>query len=187
MQDVGVLPIVLAGVGYIDTLRRFIAVEGAIGAEPSAPLRLTVLACRIEEDVLRVAARLRLANAERDRMLAGLAAARLLDPPPDVRRARLALYRAGSTAYRDGVLLAAAWSTAGVPAARWGELFTLPARWTAPQFPLSGRDIVGQGAQPSPAVGALLRELETWWIDHDFQPDEGALRQRLQQVMADHD
>jgi poly(A) polymerase len=186
MQDVGVLPIVLGGVGYIETLRRFVAIEDAMAAEPSAALRLAALACRIEEDALRIAGRLRLANAERDRMLAALTAARHFDPPPDTRGARLTLYRAGSTAYRDGVLLAAAWSAAELPAAGWDELFTLPDRWTAPQFPLSGRDIVGQGAQPSPAVGALLRELETWWIDHDFQPDEGALRRRLQQVMADH-
>ena len=133
---------------------------------------------------MRVAARLRLSNAERDEMLAALAAARRLLPPPNAHGARFALYRDGAAAYRDGVLLAAAWSGAAPQSARWRGLFTLPERWTAPRFPISGRDVVGEGAQPSPAVGALLRDLEAWWIEHDFQPDEKALRRRLQEVMA---
>jgi hypothetical protein len=31
----------------------------------------------------------------------------------------------------------------------------------------------------------MLRDVEAWWISRDFQPDEAALRRRLQQVMAE--
>jgi tRNA nucleotidyltransferase/poly(A) polymerase len=184
MQDVGVLPIVLAGIGYIATFERLVAFELAVGTEPQATLRLAALACRIEEDVARVAARLRLSNAERDRMLQALAAARDLLPVSHVRDARVALYRHGPVAYRDGVALAAVWSAGAPDAARWRKLWALPDEWTAPTFPLSGRDVIGQGTAPSPAVGEALRAVEAWWIEHDFAPDEAALRRHLDKVLA---
>ena len=130
----------------------------------------------------RITERLRLANAERDRMLATLAAARTFNPFPDERAARRALYALGVQAFRDGVFHGFAWSTAP-PGPAWKDLYHLPDRWTAPVFPLGGRDVIGEGTR-GPAVGVLLRAVEAWWIDQDFAPDEQALRARLQQMMA---
>ncbi len=185
MQEAGVLPVVLGGVGYTATLARVVAFEAALGRAPSLVARLTALACRIAEDALRVAQRLRLTNAERDAMLAALAAAPVFDPLPSARAARRALYAHGEAAYRDGVALAFAWGVAVPDDTRWRELATLPDRWTSPKFPLGGRDVLGQGASPSPAVGAVLKSVERWWIEQDFGPDETALRRRLQQLIAE--
>jgi hypothetical protein len=44
--------------------------------------------------------------------------------------------------------------------------------------------VIGRGTEPSPVVGALLREVEAWWIEQDFAPDEAALRRRLQHAIA---
>ncbi len=78
-----------------------------------------------------------------------------------------------------------AFAHAGITDTRaWRDLATLPDTWTAPKFPLSGRDIVGSGMPPGPAVGAALRAVEDWWIAEDFAPGEAALRSRLQQAMA---
>jgi hypothetical protein len=142
---------------------------------------MAALACRVEEDVARIAERLRLGNAERDRMIAALAAARSLRRPPPPRAARRLLYVHGLEAYRDGIAYAFAWS--GADESTWRELVTLPGRWTVPKFPLGGRDVV-QGGVRGPAVGELLRAVEAWWIEQDFAPDETALRARLQQMMA---
>ena len=43
--------------------------------------------------------------------------------------------------------------------------------------------IVASGVS-GPAVGAMLREVEAWWIDQDFAPDGATLRARLQQTIA---
>jgi len=185
MQEVGVLPVVLAGMGDLAPFVRMVRFEAEVGLEPAAPRRLAALACRVEEDVVRIVERLRLTNAERDRMAAALAAARAVIPPPGDRHARRALYRHGAAAYRDGVALAFAWSDAPVGEARWRELATLPDRWAAPSFPLAGRDVVGMGGAPGPGVGVVLRAVEAWWIEHDFAPDETALRTRLQQLLAE--
>jgi tRNA nucleotidyltransferase/poly(A) polymerase len=184
-QDAGILPIVLGGVGYVAALRRLQAFETALGLAASVPLRLAAIGCRIVEDALRLTERLRLSNSERDRMEA---ATRSIDEflrRPDARAARQALYRIGdANIYRDAVALAFAWSGDAAEDAYWRELFTLPERWTAPSFPLGGRDVVGGTTIRGPQVGTLLKAIEAWWIDNDFAPDEAALRARLQQMVA---
>jgi poly(A) polymerase len=182
MQESGILPIVLGGIGYLAEFARVVSVEVAAGATPSAATRLAALACRVEEDVARVSARLRLANVERDRMSVALDVARGFTPFPDARAARRLLYRARAQAFRDAVAYAFAWSMTP-PGPAWRELYHLPDRWTPPIFPLGGRDIIG-GAVRGPAVGELLRAVEAWWIEQDFVPDEMALRARLQQMIA---
>ena len=184
MQDSGILGVVLAGVGYIGQFARFVRFETEVGAAPQVAPRLAALAARIVEDVERITHRLRLTNAERDRMLAALAAEKALHPLPGPRGARAGLYRLGAAAWRDGLGLAFATGAGGLEDAVWKTLHDLPDNWPVPRFPLSGRDIVGRMMPSGPAIGAVLRSVEAWWIAQDFAPDEAQLRARLQQEMA---
>jgi poly(A) polymerase len=183
MQDAGILPIVLGGVAYIGPLRRLAAFEAASGLTAAVPLRLAAFGCRIEEDVLRLAERFRLANTERDRMLRAVAAIDGFLTLPDERSARRRLYELGDETYRDAVALAFAWGEATPDDRSWHDLFTLPDRWRAPSFPLGGRDVLSATPLRGPSVGAALRSVEAWWIDKDFAPDERELRARLQQMV----
>jgi poly(A) polymerase len=54
--------------------------------------------------------------------------------------------------------------------------------WSPPRFPLGGADALAAGVPLGPEVGRLLREVEAWWIEHDF-PETGAL-ERLQALAA---
>ena len=184
MQETGILPVVLGGVGYVVALQRLEVFEGVYDVALSEPLRLAALGCRIEEDVLRIVERMRLPNAERDRMLAAVQAAGTLRHRPDGRTARRLLYRLGREAYGDGVALGFAWSGDSAGDRVWRDLQDLPQRWQAPSFPLSGRDIVGQSKLQGRAIGALLEQLESWWINGDFAADEATLRHRLQQMIV---
>ncbi|MCW5697625.1 MAG: CCA tRNA nucleotidyltransferase [Bauldia sp.] len=182
MQDAGVLPIVLGGVAYPGALRRLVALEAATRQAPAVPLRLAALACRIAEDVWRLADRFRLSNAERDAMLAAVDGARHFIEPPAEREARILLYRLGPAGYSGAVALAAAWGSGPVDA--WRDSASLPARWTAPVFPLSGRDLIAAGLRPGPELGAILKDLESWWITEDFAPEKSVLLNRFQQRIA---
>lgn len=184
MQETGILGVVLGGVGYLGALGRLMAFEQAAGDPPAIALRLAALACRVEEDAERLAARLRLSNAERDRMSAGLVAGRRFAILPNPAAARRLLYGLGVEAYRDGVALAAAWGRGPPDDASALDLHGLAERWPPPRFPLGGRDLMSAGIPAGPAVGDALRKLEAWWIDQDFAPDELALRARLQQMVA---
>jgi poly(A) polymerase len=184
MQETGILGIVLAGVGYLAQFARLERFERTVAAKATVPLRLAALSASVAEDVERVTGRLRLTNAERDRMHAALAAHSAFRPLPGARAARASLYRLHPEAWRDGLALAFTESTAAPEEPVWKALHELPDHWTIPHFPLSGRDVVGMATPSGPAVGALLRSVEAWWIAQDFAPDERALRSRLQQETA---
>jgi poly(A) polymerase len=184
MQDSGILPVVLGGVGYLGRFRKLADTETAVGVEPVFARRLAALGCRIEEDVARLAHRMRLSNQERLRMGTALAAARIVRLDLGEREARAVLYRLGTDAFRDGLLLAAA--ECGEPDSRIQRLHELPDRWTAPEFPVDGSAVMAAGVPAGPAVGEFLRRLESWWIERDFQPDVAALREELRRLAAAH-
>jgi tRNA nucleotidyltransferase/poly(A) polymerase len=184
MQDAGILPIVLGGIGYLAPFRRLLEFETATAATATVPLRFAALGCRIDEDVPRLVERMRLTNAERDRMRAAVAVIDGFLARPDRRKARRMLYRLGEQSYRDAVALAFAWGAGAADRSPWRELLALPGAWRAPAFPLAGRDVIAHGQLRGPIVGALIKELEAWWIENDFAPDETALRHRLQQMIA---
>lgn len=182
MQEAGILGVVLGGVGYLAQFGRMVRASTAAKWRVSPATRLAALACRIEEDALRVTERLRLSNAERDRMVATLAVAEKFTPFPDDRGKRRLIYELGEETYRDGVFQGFAWSTTP-PGDTWKAAYHLPDDWKAPKFPLGGRDVTAGGLS-GPAVGEMLRTVEAWWIEQDFAPDETVLRARLQQMMA---
>ena len=183
MQESGILTVVFGGIGYLAAFARLAAFEAGLGARGPASLRLAVLGCRIAEDAARLTEKLRLANEERDRMLAALAAAPRFAVMPEEAVARRLLYRLGAEAYRDGIAVGLAWGAAPPDDPAGRQLMSLPERWPVPAFPLNGRDILGAGARGA-AVGELLRALETWWVEKDFLPDSAALKARLSQTAA---
>lgn len=87
------------------------------------------------------------------------------------------LYRHGVEASVQAVLLAKAQGH-GPPDLpdRLARLRTAP----RPVFPVSGDDLIAAGMAPGPAMGAVLADLEAWWIAQDCTPDRRALLARLQ-------
>ncbi len=180
MQYAGILPIILAGVGYLVRLRRMIEFEREAGLAPSFPRRLAALAVRIAEDEARIAARLRLSNSDRDAIASALEGAD--QDRPVAKEARAAIYRKGRDAFTNGLALAAA--SAGDAITNWVRALKTVSGWEPPAFPLGGADVMKIGIARGPAVGRILKELEDWWIASDFAPDRNDLIARLQQIRA---
>ena len=170
MSNSGVLQIVLGGVGYPETLGRLTALAATVALPVDVALELAALSARIREDAARVADRLRLSNDVRKRMervgeLAARLCADLTEP-----EAKLLLYRSDAATFRGAALLAWAWSDAAGDDEGWRRIAGLPGRWSPPEFPLSGGDLLDLGLSPGPHVGVLLKQVETWWIGEDFRP-----------------
>ncbi len=70
MAESGLLGMVLGGVAFLASFENMIKVEAALGAEPDAVRRLGALGVWVAEDAERLTRRLRLANAESERLLA---------------------------------------------------------------------------------------------------------------------
>ena len=172
-SETGLLVQVLGGVPDLAGFANMAKVEAAAGLAADPVRRLGALGVRIAEDAVRLWQRLRLANAEHDR-LAYMASEWWRLAPGSDHAARTLLYRLGPDHFVDRVLLAWSRSPAGAADRAWHELAGLPAHWTAPAFPLKAADFVQRGVGKGPALGAALRAAEAAWIAADFPGDAAA-------------
>jgi poly(A) polymerase len=183
MVDGGLLQAIFGGVAYTGPFAAMIEAERVLGLTGDAIRRLAALGVAVTEDAKRLAARLRLSNAEARRLdsmghrwwrLAGM----------DEARARQRLYRLGEDDYRDRLMLA--WARAGRDTAspHWRELARLPQRWQAPKFPLKAADFMARGIAEGPALGQALALAEDAWLAADFPLDQSALAALADRTVA---
>jgi tRNA nucleotidyltransferase/poly(A) polymerase len=167
MFDYGLLPGLLGGVPRLARLERLVAIESEAGFVPDAMLRLAALGVFVAEDAERLAARLRLSNAELAVLALG-AGDYAREGLPDESAAKRLLYRLGPIHY--AAYLRIAWADLGAPPDdhAWRAALSLPERWQAPEFPLGGADIMAIGDLKGPEIGATLRRLEAEWVAGGF-------------------
>jgi poly(A) polymerase/tRNA nucleotidyltransferase (CCA-adding enzyme) len=157
MAELGVLPAILPEIAApdIDCLARLVA----LGAPTEPLLRLAALGGAAPG----LAARLKLSSAEA-RALRFLQEAAI--PGVAIDAAGFRRWRAQHGAVALEIQEAALWladardGTAPLRAALRASLHAE----AAPIFPLQGRDLLAEGATPGPALGALLAQLEEFWI-----------------------
>jgi poly(A) polymerase len=183
MGDTGVLEVVLPAAPGLALVAALVDIERALG-ETDPLLRLAALLPQDPAEGVRTAERLRLSNAERDRLEAALAPAPQVTSGLSAPPARAAIYRMGSQAFQDRVKLAWAASGSGGDDAGWRGLLTLGRTWTPPSLPVTGADVLAAGAPKGPAVGEALRGLETWWIAGDFAADRAAALAKLKDLLG---
>jgi poly(A) polymerase/tRNA nucleotidyltransferase (CCA-adding enzyme) len=161
MREAGLLGAVLPEAGSLDPLARLVA----IGA-PSDPL-LRLASLLPPGAVPALATRLRLSGEERVRLGAMIGDAPPVSDKPALLRGWLAGLGAGRA--MEALWLAEARDGVG----RDGLRATVAAM-PAPVFPLLGRDLLGLGLPPGPAVGALLAAVRAWWIEGGAEADRDA-------------
>jgi len=179
MRGEGVLDHFLSQATAVERLARLVAIESAVGLND--PLRRLAAVLHVDGATSRhLAQGLRLSNTERDRLVA--MAEPELDPSPEFDGAarRRALYRIGPATWADLVLLAWADQGGARGDAGWRGLLSAVDGWCRPKFPLSGGDVRRLGIAEGEAVGALLRELEAWWIAGDFAAGRDACLAELE-------
>jgi poly(A) polymerase len=178
MAESGLLVPVLGGVPDLAGFENMAKVEAAAGMQADAVQRLGALGARIPEDAERLWQRLRLSNAEHER-LSSMSDAWWRVSPGNEKEARALLYRLGPLSFVDRVLLA--WARSWEQTSRaehdkaWRAVAMLAEHWTAPVFPLKAADFIKRGVVPGPALGAALHEAEEAWIAADFPSDGEAI------------
>ncbi|MGI3899538.1 MAG: CCA tRNA nucleotidyltransferase [Janthinobacterium lividum] len=163
LDTAGLLQQILRGPADVVRMGRM-----AAAGEADPVLRLLALAARDPDDVERLRHGLRLSNAERDRMLAVLAAAAALSGPPDRRNILDLLFTQGREAARDGLTLARAKAGDGPG---WAEALERIDTEPVPSMPFSGRDLLPRGLK-GPAVGEALARFRAAYREAGFPEDE---------------
>jgi poly(A) polymerase len=174
MTEAGLLGAVLGGVPLLASYENTAKAEAASGLAADAVRRLGALGVYVAEDAERLSERLRLSNAEAERLKA-LDRWWRVAPADGNHSARALLYRIGPESFVDRVLISWSRSRAGAADPTWRALARLPQLWTAPVFPLKAADLMSRGLAAGPALGAALRLAEELWIEADFPSDRAAL------------
>jgi poly(A) polymerase len=183
MAQTSVLSVVLPGASDLTRFERLVEIEAEQLFECEPALRLAALLPDDQVAAGRLAERLRLSNADRDRIVAALSPTPKLKSWMSPREIRREVYRAGKTAFRDRAKLAWAASAGTAAVMQWRGMIALAEGWEPPAFPLSGDDVLKAGAPKGPLVGQVLREVEDWWIDHDFIDDKLSAIEKLKAVV----
>src|SRR6185312_511405 len=181
MSETGLLVVLLGGVPFLASYSNLVKAEAAAGL-PKDPIRhLAALGVFVAEDADRLRERLRLANAEHERL--GSIGDRWwrISPEAGEQAVKALLYRIGAERFRDRVLVALARSQAKDNDKTWLSLLSLPARWTVPEFPLSAKDFIERGIAKGPALGAAIARAENAWIAAGFPAEKAKL-----DAIADH-
>jgi poly(A) polymerase len=129
-----------------------------------------------------VADRLRLSNAVRARLTAALGTGERIVSWMSPKEARRAVYRLGVQPFCDRVLLAWAASDRRAATIQWRALIPVAQSWPRPSLPLTGAEVMAAGVPEGPLVGEVMREVEAWWVDHDFTDDKLSLVEQLKAV-----
>ena len=58
--------------------------------------------------------------------------------------------------------------------------------WEAPEFPVTGEDVLEQGLDSGPKVGKVLEDVEKWWIAGDFKANREETLAQLSIVASAH-
>jgi len=175
MTEAGLLDRVLGGVPLLASCANTVKLEAALALTPDPVRRLGAIAVSVGEDAERLRERLRLANAEYERLASIADGWWHISAALGEGGGQALLYRLGPEPFVDRVLVAWARSPQGVADQHWRSLMTLPQRWAVPVFPLKAADFMSRGVEKGPRLGAAMRAAEAAWIAEGFPVDAVAV------------
>lgn len=193
MRHAHVLDVILPEATDIGTLRTasWLETRGIVlpGLQADPVRRLGALLGGTSE-IGTVSARLRLSNRESARLGGMLKVLPAMKLPNDRAATRRLMHKMGAESVADAALVS--W------ARRLSEIGKLPSKestarreqletafsWKAPVLPIDGTDVQSIGIPHGPKVGSILRAVEDWWAEDDFEADRDACLEKMRSVAA---
>ena len=151
-------------------LEALVAAEGAARVVPDGLRRLAALLPENPALAAEIAARLKLSNAGKGRLVHAAARSAVPEDP------RALAYSIGAEATLDRLLL-----TGDPRAAQWAGPLS---HYTRPRLPISGKDLIAMGLPPGPAVSRRLGEVEQLWVAAGFPADRNRTMAIAREVLG---
>lgn len=194
MRQAGVLSRVLpeSEKWGIDAVHGLVKTGQDLGWAPDALLRLEAIvppdAARMKE----LAERLKLSKSEANRLQRWALTEPLAATTIEATLAK-GLYRGDPQGIADRLRLALASARrraaeedkAMMEAGGLSRLLAFAGKWEKPVFPVKGADLAALGVPAGPTLGALLKQLETDWIESGFSLGRAALLERAQEAIRE--
>jgi poly(A) polymerase len=184
--EAGLLGALVGGAVYPARLERLIAVESARAAPPDTLLRLAALGAIVTEDAERLRDRLRLSNAEHERLAnaaSALEALHGINTAPALGDLRALLFERRRVAAQDALTLAHVESRASPDDRGFASAFRFLSDTPEPTLPFTGADIVARGIAQGQGVGAMLKRLQALWIRAGFPKEPEQLARLLDEAL----
>ena len=174
----------------IDAIHGLTKAEKDLGWAADPMLRLEAIVPPDAARMKTLADRLKLSTVEADR-LRNWALVTAIDPKTTEGELAKRVYRGDRQGFVDRLRLSLAAARvravenndALLEAGGFSRLLAFALKWEKPVFPLKGADLTALGAKPGPKLGAILKNLETEWIEAGFAPDRGALLDRAAKAL----
>ena len=188
MRQTGVLTRVLpeSEKWGIDAVPGLIDAESAEGWKPDPLLRLAAIVPPDAKRLAGLAERLRLSNAEAERLQAWARADAPAAACGEAELARMA-FRGEVSGLTDRMRLSLAGAQAKSDrdtSARYRRLLDFLSSWERPVMPLTGNDLLAAGLMPGKSLGTILKSLESEWVESNFSLNRGALLKRAAELVA---
>ncbi len=177
MLENGILQVLIPSADSVERLASLVVLENQIGARDPLRRFFSIIGSNAET-ISEIAKDWRFSNADRTRLLQ---MARNNDmrldghEPSDIKKN---IYRMGIAAFTDAALNSSV---------RFGDdnldHIQFATAWVAPVFQVSGADVLALDIEPGKQVGMLLRQLEDWWIDANFEPGRDELLEKLAAII----
>jgi poly(A) polymerase len=183
MAATGILPAVLPESDGSASLLALLDIETSHLLDTDPMQRLMALLPRDTGVMRNLAGRLKMSREEADRLAQWAADGTRIVSWLSAREVRAALYRLGVRTWLDRVRLAWAQDLEPRRVPQWRALQAMASGYVRPVFPISGSMVMEAGVRRGPTVGAVLEEVERWWIESDFTDDTLSLIERLKAVV----
>lgn len=188
MRQTGVLTRVLpeSEKWGIDAVPGLVDAESVEGWKPDPLLRLAAIVPPDAKRLAGMAERLKLSNAEAERLQAWANAASPAAECGEAELARMA-YRGKAGGLTDRMRLSLAGAQAksdARTAARYRRLLAFLAAWEKPAMPVTGNDLLAAGLMPGKPLGTILKSLENEWVESNFSLNRDALLKRAAEIVA---
>lgn len=154
----------------LPALEALIAVEEAARVAPEGLRRLAALLPEDPRLAAEIAARLKLSNAGKGRLVHAATRTAVPDDP------RALAYSIGAEATLDRLLL-----TGDPRSEQWAGPLS---HYTRPRLPISGKDLIAMGLPPGPAVSRRLAEVEQLWVAAGFPADRNRTMAIAREVLG---
>jgi len=185
MVKEGVLAHLLPEATNINFLSVLVAHEKeTVGCHPIRRLAILLAVDREDSDAVgEVAARLKLSNVEKRRLMTLITSPIGMAGLEDAMGVRRALYGFGTERVVDSTLLH--WSRSGEGFSELAHAILAETQaWQPVEFPVKGKDLKALGIPPGPEMGVLLESLQDWWIEGDFQASRAACLEKAKKLVG---
>lgn len=170
----------------IDSIGPLVETRSVLDWDPDPLLVLEAIIPPDGDRISEMANRLKMSGKERDRLKNWAKTPKIAHDLAETALDRQ-IYRGSHSGIKDVLKLslisarsrAEADDAAMIESAGFSKLLKRADNWSAPEFPVSGKDLIARGIDVGKEMGAKLKELEELWIESNFNLSQSDLLERL--------